>query len=102
MGILEKIVSGEERILDIIKSIIEYDIPTASDTALRAKTEMTTEGPDSNRAIIFKDRISSSKLSNAPEDFKNITVNNNDVKEPQSKKRKRNKYHYTKNITHGF
>ncbi len=47
-------ISDGGRILDIIKSIIEYDIPTASDTALRAKTEMTTEGPDSNLTTILK------------------------------------------------
>ena len=52
--ILEKIVSGKKRILNIIKSIIEYDIPTASNTILRARTEMITERSDSNFITIFK------------------------------------------------
>ena len=102
MGILEKIVSGGGRILDTIESITEYDILTIFNTALRARTEITTEGPDSNLIIIFKDRTSSSELSNILKDFKNMTVNNNNIEEPQSKKRKRNKYYYTKNISHGF
>src|SRR6266498_812175 len=103
MKILEKMVSGGERILNTIKLTIKYDIPTASSTTLRARTEITTEGPDSNLTTILEDRASSSKLSNVSENFKNITVNNNNnIKEPQSKKRKRNKYHYTENITHGF
>ena len=64
---------------------------------------MTTERSNSNLTTILKDQTSSSELSNVPKDFKNITVNNNDnIKKPQSKKRKRNKYHYTKNITYGF
>ncbi len=54
MRILEKMVSGGERILNIIKPTINYDIP-----------------------II--DRASSSELSNVPKDFKNITVNNNNI-----------------------
>jgi len=96
-------VSNEGRILGIIKPTIEYDIPTTSNTALRARTEMTTEGPDSNLITILKDRTSSSELSNVLENFKSIAVNNNDnVEEPQSKKSKRNKYHYRKDITHGF
>jgi len=102
MRILEKIISGGERILNTIKPTTEYDIPIVSNTALRARTEITTEGPDNNLITIFKDRVSSSELSNVPEDFRNIIVNNNDIKEPQSKKRKRNKYHYTENITHDF
>ena len=78
IGILERIVSSGGRILNIIKPTVEYDIPTASDTALRAKTEITTEGPDNNLITILKDRASSSELSDISEDFKNITVNNND------------------------
>ncbi len=105
MGMLEKMVSGGGRILDIIKLIIEYDIPTASGIVLQARIEMTTEGSDSNLIIILEDRVLSSELSNVPKDFESITVNNNDdddVKKPQSKKHKRNKYYYTKNITHDF
>ncbi len=103
MGILEKMVSSGERILDIIKLTTKYDIPTASDTTLQARIEITTEGLDSYFITILKDRTSSSELSDVPKDFKSITVNNNnDIKKPQLKKRKRNKYHYTKNITHGF
>src|SRR6266511_5587265 len=63
---------------------------------------MTTEELDSNLAIIFKDRVSSSELSDVLANFKNITVNNNNDKKLQSKKRKRNKYYYTENVTHGF
>ncbi len=64
---------------------------------------MTTEGSNNNFVIIFKNRVSSSELSNVSENFKNITINNNDdVEEPQSKKRKRNKCYCTKNITYGF
>ncbi len=101
--ILEKMVSSEERILDIIELIIEYDILTASDTTLRARTEMITEALNNNLTTIFKDRASSSELSDVPEDFKSITVNNNNnIKKPQSKERKRNKYYYTKNITQDF
>ena len=95
-------VSGGEHILDIIELTTEYDIPIIFNTILRARTEITTEGPDSNLTTILEDRASSSKLSNVSENFKNITVNNNNIKKPQSKKRKRNKYYYTKNITHGF
>jgi len=103
MRILEKIISGGGRILDIIKLITEYDIPTASGTALRARIEMITEGLDSNLIIILEDRTSSSELSNVLEDFESMAVdNNNDVEEPQSKKRKRNKCYYTENITHDF
>ncbi len=81
---LEKIVSGGERILDIIKLITEYDIPIASNTILRARTEMTTEGSDSNLTIILKDRASNSELSDVLEDFKSIAVNddNDDIKKP--------------------
>ncbi len=99
---LKKIISSGGRILGIIESIIEYDISIVSDTALRARTEMITEGPDSNLIIIFKDRVSSSELSDVPEDFKNITVKDDDVKESQSKKRKRNKCYCTEDIIHGF
>ncbi len=103
MRILEKMISNEGRILNTIKSITEYDIPTVSDTILRAKTEMTTEGPDNNLTIILKNRILSSELSNILKDFKNMIVDNDDdVKKPQLKKRKRNKYYYTEDITHGF
>ncbi len=62
MGILEKMVSGGGRILDIIKPIIEYDIPTASNIVLQTRTEMITEGLDSNFTIILKNRASSSEL----------------------------------------
>ena len=95
-------VSGGEHILNIIKLTTEYDISTTSNIILRAKTEMITERPDNNLITILEDRVSNSELSNVPKDFKNIAVNNNDIKELQSKKRKRNKYHYTKNITHDF
>jgi len=95
-------VSSGGRILDIIESITEYDIPITSDNALRARAEMTTEGLDSNLTTIFRDRASSSELSDVLEDFESMVVDNNNIKEPQSKKRKRNKYYYTKNITHGF
>ncbi|SRR6266536_2022558 len=106
MGTLEKMVSNERRILDTIELIIEYDMSIVSGTVLRARTEMTTEGLDSNFVIIFKDRTSSSELSDVLEDFKSMAVDDDDddddVEELQLKKRKRNKYHYTKNITHGF
>ncbi len=95
-------ISSGERILNIIKSTTEYNIPTIFNTVLRARIEMITEGPNSNLIIIFEDRTSSSELSNVPEDFESMTVNNNDIKEPQLKKRKRNKYHYTEDVTHGF
>ena len=74
-------VSGGRHILNTIKPIIKYDIPTASNTSLRAKIEMTTEEPDSNLIVIFKNRVSSSKLSDVLEEFENIIVNNNDIKE---------------------
>ncbi len=102
MKILEKMVSDGERILNIIKPITEYDISTVSDTVLRARTEMTTEESDSNLITILENRVLSGELSDIPEDFKNIAVDNNNIKESQSKKRKRNKYHYTEDITHGF
>ncbi len=96
-------ISGGGRILNIIELIIEYDIPIISSTALRTRTEMTTEGPDSNLITIFKDRTLSSELSDVLEDFESMIVDNdNDIKKSQLKKRKRNKYHYTENITHGF
>ena len=63
---------------------------------------MTTKELDSNLVIILENRVLSSKLSDVLKNFKNITVNNNDIKELQLKKRKRNKYYYTKNIIHGF
>ncbi len=78
MGILEKMISGGGRILSIIKLIIEYDIPTASDTALWARTEMTTKGPDSNLTTILEDRASSSELSDVSEDFESMTVDDDD------------------------
>ncbi len=103
MGILEKIVSSGGHILDIIELIIEYDILIVSSIVLRARIEMITEGPDSNFIIIFEDRVLSSELSDVPKDFKNMAVDNNDdVEEPQSKKRKRNKYYCTEDVTHGF
>ncbi len=102
MGILEKMISGGGRILNIIKLIIEYDIPTASNTALQIKSEIITEELNNNFIIILEDRVLSSELSNVLEDFKGIIVNNNNIKEPQSKKRKRNKCYYTKDITHSF
>ncbi len=96
-------ISGGGRILDIIKLIIEYDIPIISSTVLRARTEMITERPDNNLIIILKNRVSNSELSDVSKDFKSITVNNNnDIKKSQLKKRKRNKYYYTEDITHGF
>ena len=83
MGMLEKMVSGGGRILDIIKLIIKYDISTVSNTTLRARTEMTTEEPNSNLTTILEDRAPSSELSNVPKNFKNITVNNNNnIKKP--------------------
>ena len=90
------------KIFLLIKLIIEYDISIISDTVLRVRTEMITEGLDNNLIIILEDRASSSELSDVSEDFESMTVDNNDVEEPQSKKRKRNKYYYTKNITHGL
>ena len=78
MRMLEKIVSGGGRILGIIKLIIEYDIPTVFNTILRAKTEIITKRLDNNLTIIFEDRVSSSELSDVPENFKNIVVNNSD------------------------
>ena len=63
---------------------------------------MITEGLVSNLATIFKDRTLSSELSDVLEDFKSMAVNNNNIKKSQSKKRKRNKCYYIKNITHGF
>jgi len=103
MGILEKMVSNGERILNTIKPIIEYDISIVSDTALRARTEMITEEPDSNFIIILENRALSSELSDVPEDFKSMIVDDDDdVEESQLKKRKRNKYYCTKDITHGF
>ncbi len=77
---LEKIISGGGRILDIIKPTIKYDIPIISNTALRARTEMITKGLNNNLTIIFEDRVSNSELSDVLKDFKNIAVdNNNDV-----------------------
>ncbi len=105
MEILEKMISGGERILDTNKLIIEYDIPTVSGTILRARTEMITEGPDNNLIIIFEDRVLNSELSDVSEDFESMAVDDDDddnVKELQSKKRKRNKCYYTENVTHGF
>ncbi len=82
MGILEKMVSGEGRILNIIESTIEYDIPTIFGIVLRTKIEMITEGLDSNLIIILEDRVLSSELSNVSKDFESITINDNDdVKE---------------------
>jgi len=102
MKILEKMISGGKRILNIIELIIEYDISIISDTALRVRTEITTEGSDSNLTTILKDRVLSSELPDIPKDFKSIIVNDNDVEEPQLKKRKRNKYYYTEDVIHGF
>ena len=69
---------------------------------MRVRIEMITEGLDNNLTTILKDRALSSELSDIPEDFESIVVDDNDVKEPQLKKRKRNKCYYTENITHGF
>ncbi len=102
MEILEKMVSGGGRILDTIKSTTEYNMSIVSGTALWARAEITTEGLDNNLITIFKDWILSSKLSNVLEDFRSITVNDDNIEEPHLKKRKRNKCYYTKNITHGF
>ncbi len=103
MGMLEKMISSGGRILDIIKLIIEYNISIVSGTVLRARTEMITEGLDSNLIIILKNRVSSSELSDVLKNFKSMAVNNDDdIKELQLKKRKRNKCYYTKNVTHGF
>src|SRR6266498_3944012 len=102
MGILEKMVSGGGRILGTIELTIEYDMLTAFGTVLRVRAEMITEGPDSNLVTIFKDRILSSELSDVLEDFESIAVNNNNIEELQSKKRKRNKCYYTENVTYGF
>ena len=85
MRILEKMVSGGERILNIIKLITKYDISIVFNIILRARTEMITKGPDSNLITILEDRVSSSELSNVPEDFKSMAVNNNNIKEPQLK-----------------
>ncbi len=74
-------VFGGGRILDIIKLIIEYNIPTVFNIILRARTEMITEGLNSNLIIIFEDRILSSELSNVLKDFESMIVNNNNVKE---------------------
>ncbi len=63
---------------------------------------MITEGSDNNFITIFKDRVLSSELSDVLKDFENIAVDNNNIKEPQSKKRKRNKYYYMKDITYDF
>ena len=46
-----------------------------------------------NTATVLEDRASSSELSDVPEDFKSMAVDDDDVEEPQSKKRKRNKCH---------
>ncbi len=79
-------ISSGERILNIIELITKYDIPTVSSTALRVRTEMTTEGPDSNLITVLKDRVSSSELSDVSKGFKSIAVNNNDdVEELQLK-----------------
>ncbi len=95
-------VSGGGRILNIIKLITEYDMPTASDTVLRVRIKIITEGLDSNLTTILKDQILNSELSDVLEDFGNMIVNDDDIKKLQSKKRKRNKCYYTKDITHGF
>ncbi len=76
-------ISGEERILNIIKSIIKYDISIVSNIILRVRTEMITEGPDNNLTTILKNRALSSELSDVSEDFKRIAVNNNNnIKKP--------------------
>ena len=75
-------VSGGGRILNTIKLTIEYDIPTTSSTTLRVKTEMITKESNSNLTTILKDRVLSSELSDVPENFKSMTVNNNNVEEP--------------------
>ena len=74
-----------------------------SNTTLQTRTKITTEELDNNLTTILKDRASNSELLNVSENFESITVNNNNnIKEPQLKKRKYNKYYYTKNITYGF
>jgi len=102
MGILEKMVSGGGRILNTIKLIIKYDILIISNTILRARTEITTKELNNNLIIILEDRVLSSELSNVLEDFESIAVNNNNIEELQSKKRKRNKCYYTEDVTYGF
>ncbi len=71
-------VFGGKRILNIIELTTEYDISTTSNTTLRTKTEIITERPNNNLTTIFKDRTLNSELSNIPESFKSITVNDND------------------------
>ena len=95
-------ISDWRRILDIIELIIEYDISIVSGIILRVRIEIITEGLDNNLAIILEDRVLSSELSDVLEDFENMAVDNDDVEEPQSKKRKRNKYYCTEDVTHGF
>ena len=74
-------ISDGKRIFGIIKLIIEYDISIISSTILRARTEITTEKPNNNLTTILEDRTLNSELSNVLEDFKNITVdNNNNIK----------------------
>ena len=103
MGMLEKMVSGGGRILDTIKLIIEYDISIISGTILRARIEMIREKLNNNLIIILEDRVLSSKLSDVLEDFKSMTVDNDDdVEESQLKKRKRNKCYCTEDVTYGF
>ena len=83
MRMLEKMIFNGGRILSIIKLTIEYDILIVSNTALRARIEIITEGPDNNLTTILKDWVLSNELSDVPEDFENITVNNNNnIKEP--------------------
>jgi len=74
-------ISGGGRILDIIKLIIEYDILIISSIILRARTEIITEGLNNNFITILENRISNSELSNVLKNFKNIIVNNNNIKE---------------------
>jgi len=95
-------VSGGGRILGIIKLIIEYDMSIIFGTVLRARIEMITEGSDSNLTTILKDRVLSNELSDVSEDFESMAVDNDDVEEPQLKKRKRNKCYCTEDVTHGF
>ncbi len=79
MKILEKMVSGGGRILNIIELIIEYDILIIFNIVLRVRTEMITEGLDSNLIIILEDRVLSNELSDVLEDFESMAVNNDDI-----------------------
>ena len=55
MKILEKMISGGGRILNIIKLIIKYNIPIVFSTTLRARTEIITEELNNNLITILED-----------------------------------------------